>query len=81
MDLLRFILQRVFDVNALDFMNIGTERAFIIHIQLKQDLMMLSSPAPMMRNKPFLALLEQVEIINSKAGRQRKLQYARQAQE
>ena len=28
MDLLRFILRRFFDVNALNFMNIGAERAF-----------------------------------------------------
>ena len=40
MDLLRFILQRFFDVNALDFMNIGAERAFT-QAQLKLNFIML----------------------------------------
>ena len=40
MDLLRFILRRIFSVNALDFMNIGTERAFT-QAQLKLNFIML----------------------------------------
>ena len=40
MDLLRFILQRIFDVNALDFMNIGAERAFT-QAQLELNFMVL----------------------------------------
>ena len=40
MDLLRFILRRFFDVNALDFMNIGAERAFT-QAQLKLNFMAL----------------------------------------
>lgn len=40
MDLLRFILRRIFDFNALDFMNIGAGRAFT-QAQLKLNFIML----------------------------------------
>ena len=40
MDLLRFILRRFFDVNALNFMNIGAERAFT-QAQLELNFMVL----------------------------------------
>jgi len=40
MDLLRLILRRIFDLNALDFMNIGAERAFT-QAQLKLNFIML----------------------------------------
>lgn len=40
MDLLRFILWRFFDVNALNFMNIGAERAFT-QAQLELNFMVL----------------------------------------
>lgn len=40
MDLLCFILRRFFDVNALDFMNIGTEQA-LTQAQLELNFMVL----------------------------------------